>query len=144
MGCSPEVGKESRPMRLKRTRKTWPLGSNLTWVCRLEGTGTKLFIIIFYVLERDSLARKSARSGEKPGAVNVFRGINFDDWLRLFMQVLPSFLSRELALDVSDPVLLHPDETGSIRCCRRNPSACYGIQRVSAQRTAGFHPASYR
>ena len=39
------------------------------------------------VLERDNLARKSARSGEKSGAVNVFRGINFDDWLRLFMQV---------------------------------------------------------
>jgi general transcription factor 3C polypeptide 3 (transcription factor C subunit 4) len=143
-GCSREVGKGSRPTRLKRTRRTWLLGSNLTWVCMLDRTSTELIIITCYVLERDSLARKSARSGEKPGAVNVFRGINFDDWLRLFMQVRPPFLSRELALNVSYPVLLHLDETGSVRCRRRNPSACHGIQRVSAQRTAGFHPASYR
>ena len=111
--------------------------------CASDGIHTEL-VITFYVLERDSLARKSARSGEKPGAVNVFRGINFDDWLRLFMQVFPSFLSCELVLNVSYVVLLHLDETGSIRCCRRNPSACYGIQRVSAQGTAGFHSASYR
>lgn len=107
-------------------------------------TGTELIVIALYILERDSLARKSARSGEKHGAVNVFRGINFDDWLRLFMQVYPSFLSRKLTLNsFFNSVLLYLDETGSIRCCRRNPSACHDIQRVSAQRTAGFHPDSY-
>jgi hypothetical protein len=81
--------------------------------CASNGIGTEL-IITFYVLERDSLARKSARSGEKPGAVNVFRGINFDDWLRLFMQVFPCFLSRELVINVSYIVLLHLNQTGSI------------------------------
>ena len=81
--------------------------------CASDRIGTEL-IITFYVLERDNLARKSARSGEKPGAVNVFRGINFDDWLRLFMQVFPSFLSRESVLNVSHVVLLHLNETGSI------------------------------
>ncbi|KAF8883905.1 hypothetical protein CPB84DRAFT_1750548 [Gymnopilus junonius] len=33
--------------------------------------------------ERDNMARKSAKSGLPAGAVNVFRGISFDDWLRL-------------------------------------------------------------
>jgi len=145
VGCSLEVGKESRPTRLKRTRKIWLLGSNLTWVCILiKKTAWGFIVITLYVLERDSLARKSARSGEKHAAVNVFRGINFDDWLRLFMQVHVPLLPSELALNPSYLVLLHFDETGSIRCCRRNPSAYHGIQRVSAKRAAGFHPVGYR
>lgn len=44
-------------------------------------------IVADYFAERDSLARKSAKSGEKVVGVNVFRGISFDDWLRIFMQV---------------------------------------------------------
>ena len=41
----------------------------------------------YFCLERDSLSRKSARSGQKSDAVDNFRGVSFDDWLRLIMQV---------------------------------------------------------
>ena len=41
----------------------------------------------YFCLERDSLTRKSARSGQKGDAVDNFRGVSFDDWLRLIMQV---------------------------------------------------------
>ena len=41
----------------------------------------------YFCLERDSLNRKSARSGQKGDAVDNFRGVSFDDWLRLIMQV---------------------------------------------------------
>jgi general transcription factor 3C polypeptide 3 (transcription factor C subunit 4) len=34
-----------------------------------------------------SLTRKSARNGQKGDAVDNFRGVSFDDWLRLIMQV---------------------------------------------------------
>lgn len=33
--------------------------------------------------EQDALAKKS----QKDRAVNVFRGVSFDDWLRIIMQV---------------------------------------------------------
>lgn len=36
---------------------------------------------------REDLAKKATKRGEKPGAVEVFRGVSFDDWLRVFMQV---------------------------------------------------------
>ncbi|KAF8957215.1 hypothetical protein BDZ97DRAFT_1924824 [Flammula alnicola] len=57
-------------------------------------------------MERDSMARKSARSGEKPGAVNVFRGINFDDWLHLFMQYCFT-LTKRGEFDNADEILRH-------------------------------------
>ena len=46
-----------------------------------------VFRPLTFVLERDSLSRKSARSGQKGDAVDNFRGVSFDDWLRLIMQV---------------------------------------------------------
>lgn len=32
-------------------------------------------------------ARKSRDSQDKPDRVDIFRGVSFDDWLRMFMQV---------------------------------------------------------
>ena len=62
---------------------TWRLDSSLTWVCCpcVHVIGT------YFCLERDSLSRKSARNGQKGDAVDNFRGVSFDDWLRLIMQV---------------------------------------------------------
>ena len=44
-------------------------------------------LVLTFDIERDSLSRKSARSGQKSDAVDNFRGVSFDDWLRLIMQV---------------------------------------------------------
>ena len=49
------------------------------------------FIYSSFCPERDSLARKSARSGQKGNAVDNFRGVSFDDWLRLIIQVSHKF-----------------------------------------------------
>lgn len=39
-------------------------------------------------LGRDAMARQAAKSGgSAAGSVDVFRGVSFDDWLRIFMQV---------------------------------------------------------
>jgi general transcription factor 3C polypeptide 3 (transcription factor C subunit 4) len=37
--------------------------------------------------ERDSMSRKATKGDAQIGKVDVFRGISFDDWLKLFMQV---------------------------------------------------------
>ena len=37
--------------------------------------------------ERDSMSRKATKEDAQIGKVDVFRGISFDDWLKLFMQV---------------------------------------------------------
>lgn len=37
--------------------------------------------------EREDLAKRVLKREDKSGAVNVFRGVSFDDWLRIFMQV---------------------------------------------------------
>ncbi len=39
------------------------------------------------LIGRDALEKRSTLSGVKANAVNIFRGVSFDDWLRLFMQV---------------------------------------------------------
>ncbi|KAH9476509.1 Transcription factor tau subunit sfc4 [Psilocybe cubensis] len=57
-------------------------------------------------LERDSLARKSAKSGEKVVGVNIFRGISFDDWLRIFMQYC-FILTRRGQYDTAEEILRH-------------------------------------
>ena len=36
--------------------------------------------------EHDTLSKKAGKS--KVTGVQVFRGVNFDEWLRLFMQVI--------------------------------------------------------
>ncbi|KXN83202.1 Transcription factor tau subunit sfc4 [Leucoagaricus sp. SymC.cos] len=60
-------------------------------------------------LERDDLAKRATKRGEKSGAVEVFRGVSFDNWLRIFMQY--SFLltkqgQSELAYEVLNHILL--------------------------------------
>ncbi|KAF7361060.1 TPR-like protein [Mycena sanguinolenta] len=56
-------------------------------------------------LAHDTTARKT-RSGDKYNRVDVFRGINFDDWLRLFFQY--SFiLTKSGNYDRADEVLRH-------------------------------------
>ncbi|KAJ3569113.1 hypothetical protein NP233_g5266 [Leucocoprinus birnbaumii] len=57
-------------------------------------------------LEREDLAKRATKRGEKPGAVDVFRGVSFDDWLRIFMQY--SFLlTRQGQSDLANEVLGH-------------------------------------
>lgn len=65
-------------------RSAWRPGFNSIWVRFL------VYIDKYHAYcsaERDMLARKSAKGADKMEAVTVFRGINFDEWLRLFMQV---------------------------------------------------------
>jgi general transcription factor 3C polypeptide 3 (transcription factor C subunit 4) len=38
-------------------------------------------------IEQANNARKSKDNQDKPAKVDVFRGVSFDNWLRLFMQV---------------------------------------------------------
>ena len=45
-------------------------------------------------LEYDSMSRRAGKS--KAVGVQVFRGVNFDDWLRLFMQVRITSVSFQL------------------------------------------------
>jgi hypothetical protein len=69
----------------------------------------------YFCLERDSLSRKSARSGQKGDAVDNFRGVSFDDWLRLIMQVSHSNSCGLYAeLLTGNAVLFCSDETRSI------------------------------
>lgn len=79
--------------------------------------GTLLFVILEYYtycsVERDILARKSAKGADKAGGVNVFRGIDFDDWLRLFMQVR-HILSLKIRCSLRRPVLLYANEARGI------------------------------
>ena len=67
-------------------KSVWPLVYNLTWVRFTLSNAVLLDLLISY-LERDSQARKSGKSGTATGGVDVFRGLSFDDWLRIFMQV---------------------------------------------------------
>ncbi|EKM76639.1 hypothetical protein AGABI1DRAFT_122552 [Agaricus bisporus var. burnettii JB137-S8] len=60
-------------------------------------------------LEREDLAKKATKRGEKLGVVDVFRGVLFDDWLQVFMQY--SFLltkqgQSDLAFEVLNHILL--------------------------------------
>ncbi|KAF8153752.1 hypothetical protein B0H34DRAFT_65394 [Crassisporium funariophilum] len=57
-------------------------------------------------MELDSLARKSVKGGEKLGQVTVFRGVSFDDWLRLFMQYCFTLTKRD-QYDVAEDILRH-------------------------------------
>ncbi|KAF8812960.1 TPR-like protein [Phlegmacium glaucopus] len=57
-------------------------------------------------LERDSLARKLAKSGQKGDAVDDFRGVSFDDWLRLFMQYC-FVLTKQDQYETADEILRH-------------------------------------
>ncbi|KAF9011799.1 hypothetical protein BDQ17DRAFT_1420213 [Cyathus striatus] len=54
-------------------------------------------------IERDTMARKSGK--EKQG-VEVFRGISFDEWLKLFMQYC-FILTKKGQYDLADEVLRH-------------------------------------
>lgn len=57
-------------------------------------------------LEREDLAKWATKRGEKQGAVDVFRGVSFDDWLRIFMQY--SFLlTKQGQSDLANEVLGH-------------------------------------
>jgi hypothetical protein len=44
-------------------------------------------IVDFWSAEQVNNARKSKDNQDKPVKVDVFRGVSFDNWLRLFMQV---------------------------------------------------------
>ncbi|CAA7263975.1 unnamed protein product [Cyclocybe aegerita] len=57
-------------------------------------------------LERDSPGRKSSRTGERGRAVDVFRGVSFDDWLKLFMQYCFMLTKRD-QFETADEILRH-------------------------------------
>ncbi|KAF6756226.1 hypothetical protein DFP72DRAFT_894942 [Ephemerocybe angulata] len=73
-------------------------------------------------LERDNIARKS-KAVDKQGGVNLFRGVSFDDWLRMMIQYCFVLTKRD-QFDVADEILRHilvsnayqaPDRQDSIR-----------------------------
>ena len=68
-------------------RRQYGFSTSARFGCVQDLTTCAFFFAQSIRLERDSLARKSSRHGEKPDAVDVFRGVSFDDWLQLFMQV---------------------------------------------------------
>ncbi|TFK37274.1 hypothetical protein BDQ12DRAFT_736397 [Crucibulum laeve] len=55
-------------------------------------------------IEREGMARKAAKHDDK--GVDVFRGVSFDDWLRLFMQYA-FLLTKRGEYDLADEVLRH-------------------------------------
>lgn len=59
----------------------------------------------------DTLSKKPAKGGDK--AVDVFRGVSFSDWLRLFMQVGYIYVWHDLVLTVVE-VLFHSDKKRAI------------------------------
>ncbi|KAJ7263136.1 hypothetical protein B0H12DRAFT_1103519 [Mycena haematopus] len=70
-----------------------------------EGEEDKILCRLQFELAHDTTARKT-RSGDKYNRVDVFRGINFDDWQRLFFQY--SFiLTQSGNYDQADEVLRH-------------------------------------
>ena len=85
-GCSLEIVKGEG--RQKLTKITWRPDSNSTWVC----VNVIYILSTHFCLER---ARKSVKSGHKSDAVDNFRGVTFDDWLRLIIQVSQG-ISRSL------------------------------------------------
>ncbi|KAJ7116658.1 hypothetical protein C8R44DRAFT_212104 [Mycena epipterygia] len=70
-----------------------------------EGEEDRILCRLQFDLAHDTTARKT-RSGDKYNRVNVFRGVDFNDWLRLFIQY--SFILTESGnYDQADEILRH-------------------------------------
>ncbi|KAJ7185699.1 hypothetical protein C8R46DRAFT_982456 [Mycena filopes] len=70
-----------------------------------EGEEDRILSRLQIDLAHDTTARKT-RSGDQYNRVDVFRGVNFDDWLRLFIQY--SFvLTQQGNYDLADEILRH-------------------------------------
>ncbi|KAK0189733.1 hypothetical protein F5146DRAFT_1103820 [Armillaria mellea] len=57
-------------------------------------------------LENDTMSKKTSRSDKKDEKVDIFRGVSFDDWLRVFMQYC-FILTKRGQYDLADEVLRH-------------------------------------
>ncbi|PBK91165.1 TPR-like protein [Armillaria gallica] len=57
-------------------------------------------------LENDSMSEKASRSDKKDEKIDIFRGVSFDDWLRVFMQYC-FILTKWGQYDLADEVLRH-------------------------------------
>lgn len=60
-------------------------------------------------LERDNISRKN-KAADKQGSINVFRGVSFDEWLRMIIQVW----------DIAVATYGNANATYSIVLCSRN------------------------
>ncbi|KAF8549682.1 TPR-like protein [Imleria badia] len=58
------------------------------------------------LIERDKHLRKSKDDGQQPEKVDSFRGVSFENWLRLFMQYT-FILTRRGEYELADEVLRH-------------------------------------
>ncbi|KAG8215367.1 hypothetical protein J3R82DRAFT_8964 [Butyriboletus roseoflavus] len=58
------------------------------------------------LIERDKHLRKSKDDSQQPGKVNSFRGVSFENWLRLFMQYA-FILAKRGEYELADEVLRH-------------------------------------
>lgn len=69
--------------RMGQRKKEWRRGWNLLVCLALL---SHAFLWLIYV-ERDKHLRKSKDDRQQPGMVDSFRGVTFENWLRIFTQV---------------------------------------------------------
>jgi general transcription factor 3C polypeptide 3 (transcription factor C subunit 4) len=77
------------------------------------------------ILEHDNMTRKGKGKDTDARNIDVFRGVRFEDWLRIFMQVRlspPSLFIPDVD-SVQYSVCILANKTQPFRCCRRDPSA---------------------
>lgn len=89
-------------------------------------------------LERDSMSRKATKGDAQIGKVDVFRGISFDDWLKLFMQYC-FLLTRRGQYDVADEILRHIMVSNAYQARERQDSIRLAI--ITCGLAAGQHTA---
>lgn len=74
---------EDSSAKVKQRKKEWHRGWNSS-VCPMLFSSAFLWLIY---AERDKHLRKLKDDSQQPGRVDSFRGVSFENWLRLFMQV---------------------------------------------------------
>ncbi|EDR04660.1 uncharacterized protein LACBIDRAFT_304399 [Laccaria bicolor S238N-H82] len=89
-------------------------------------------------LEHDSMSRKATKGEVQIGKVDVFRGISFDDWLKLFMQYC-FLLTRQGQYDIADEILRHILVSNAYQARERQDSIRLAI--ITCGLAAGQHTA---
>ncbi|EDR07780.1 uncharacterized protein LACBIDRAFT_297936 [Laccaria bicolor S238N-H82] len=117
-GCFRGVIGRNRRSRQRLMKIGWRRGCSLTWV------------------ERDSMSRKVTKGDAQIGKVDVFRGISFDDWLKLFMQYC-FILTRRGQYDVADEILRHIMVSNAYQARERQDSIRLAI--ITCGLAAGQH-----
>jgi hypothetical protein len=83
--CSPRLGQASK---VKKQRKTiWHFAFISTSVGFLHSFIGITYVYSLAISAQDTIVRKSKSGGAESQRVDIFRGVRFEDWLRMFMQV---------------------------------------------------------